>query len=36
MILDILSGQERIYFAVDSADVNEADPEIAELPPEVL
>ena len=35
-ILDMLPGQERTYFAVDSADVNEADPEIAELPPEVL
>jgi hypothetical protein len=35
-ILDILSGQERIYFTVDSADINETDPEIAELPPEVL
>jgi hypothetical protein len=35
-ILDILPGQEWTYFAVDSADVNEADPEITELPPEVL
>jgi hypothetical protein len=35
-ILDILPGQERTYFAVDSADINEADPEIVELPPEVL
>jgi PIF1-like helicase len=35
-ILDILPGQERIYFAVDSADINEADSEIAELLPEVL
>jgi ATP-dependent DNA helicase PIF1 len=35
-ILDMLPGQERTYFAVDSADVNEADPEIVELPLEVL
>ena len=35
-IIDMLPGQERTYLAVDSADVNEADPEIAELPPEVL
>jgi hypothetical protein len=35
-ILDMFPGQERTYLAVDSADVNEADPEIAELPPEVL
>jgi hypothetical protein len=35
-ILDMLPGQERTYFAVDSADINEADPEIVELPPEVL
>jgi hypothetical protein len=35
-ILDMLPGQERTYFAVDSADMNEADPEIAELLPEVL
>jgi hypothetical protein len=35
-ILDILSGQERTYFIVDSADINEADPEIIELLPEVL
>jgi hypothetical protein len=35
-ILDILPGQERTYFVVDSADINEADPGIAELPLEVL
>jgi hypothetical protein len=35
-ILDILPGQERTYFAVDSADINEVDPEIVELPLEVL
>jgi hypothetical protein len=35
-ILDILPGQEWTYFIVDSADINEADPEIIELPPEVL
>ena len=35
-ILDMLPGQERTYFVVDSADINEADPEIAELPLEVL
>ena len=35
-ILNIFPGQERTYLAVDSADVNEADPEIAELPPEIL
>jgi hypothetical protein len=35
-ILDAFSSQERTYLAVDSADVNEADPGIAELPPEVL
>jgi hypothetical protein len=32
----MLPSQERTYFAVDSADVNEADPEIAELPLKVL
>jgi hypothetical protein len=35
-ILDIFPGQERTYFVVDSADINETDPEIIELPPEVL
>jgi len=35
-ILNMFPGQERTYLAVDSADVNETDPEIAELPPEVL
>jgi hypothetical protein len=35
-ILDMLPGQERMYFVVDSADINEADPEIIELLPEVL
>ena len=32
----MLLGQVQTYLAVDSADVNEADPEITELPPEVL
>jgi ATP-dependent DNA helicase PIF1 len=36
IILDMLPGQERTYFVVDSADINEADPKIAELPLEVL
>jgi hypothetical protein len=29
-------SQERTYLAVDSADMNKADPDITELPPEVL
>jgi hypothetical protein len=32
----MLPSQERTYFAVDLADVNEADLEIVELPLEVL
>jgi hypothetical protein len=32
----MLPGQEQIYFVVDSANINEADPEITELPPEIL
>jgi ATP-dependent DNA helicase PIF1 len=35
-ILDTFPGEDQTYLAVDSADVNEADPEIAKLPPEVL
>jgi hypothetical protein len=35
-ILNMFPGQERTYLAVDLVDINEADPEIAELPPEVL
>jgi ATP-dependent DNA helicase PIF1 len=35
-ILDMFPSQEWTYLAVDSANVNKADPEIAELPPEVL
>ena len=35
-IIDMLLGQEQTYLAVDLADVNKADLEIAELPLEVL
>jgi hypothetical protein len=32
----MLPSQERTYFVIDSANINKADPEIIELPPEVL
>jgi hypothetical protein len=35
-IFDTFPGEDQTYLAVDSADVNEADPDIAELPSEVL
>jgi hypothetical protein len=35
-ILDTFSDKDQTYLAVDSADVNKADPEIAELLSEVL
>jgi hypothetical protein len=36
IILDMLPGQERTYFIIDSANINKADPEITELPLEIL
>jgi hypothetical protein len=35
-ILDTFPSKDQTYLAVDSADINKADPEIAELPPKVL
>jgi hypothetical protein len=36
IILDILSGQKRMYFIVNSANINKADSEITELPLKIL
>jgi hypothetical protein len=32
----MLPGQEQTYFIVDLANINKVDPEIAELPLEIL